>query len=347
MSTVLNPEVANQLYTKVTTGISRLWAVNTVLGGIDGGEDVEASEFEVIAVEDSFGAATAIAENGTAAVVSKLGQRAYKVEGIKFSEVINFLESEILNILIAMKEGATSNQLKVAGQAFLNNAAHLRKRLFVRLEAMFWEGVTTGTMTVPHKGGSDIGILTGTTVLAALAAGAKWDVPATALPFADLKTMDEQFLETGMEPDSIIMNRITYNAFTECASVKAGLTEVETSQLNQGKLLTTIGDKRLVIYNGVYKNAQGDTDNVKFLVDGMVVMASLSNLDVSPVKRVNLLNLDASTDDILATTTGENFKSSVIGAKAGESTKVVLGESYKGILSFENPKAFVSQAMFS
>lgn len=333
-ATIADPNFANQLYSQVPTSVQNLWATNNILAGNE--EDLEASEYEIWAQEASYGLAKAIAENGTASVVSKLDQKSIKTSGFKYSEVINFRETEMINIMVAMNGEGGSAALALASRSFLVNAQHLKDRLARTIEKSFWDGVHLGIMTVETAEGDTIDVVTGTVIQTPLATGAKWDMPATALPFDDFKNMSEGFEETGLEPDTIFMSQKTYNTMSKTASFKDGVTEIERSQLNQGTTLKTLGDRDLIIINQSYTPSKGAA-NVKYLPEGYVVMAALG--DIPPVKKINLLNLDPTTDGNLASTTGEWFKTEITGKG---NAKLDMQQSYKGVLAFEIPQAFVT-----
>lgn len=339
----MDPNFSNQLYTKVTTNMQNLWAVQNVLGGLNGGEDKKASSFEITAIENSFGTAKHIALNGTPSKVNRLGQKKYRVTGWKTSEFIPFEESDLQNILEAINSASNDDTFREAANAFFKNAQHLRQRVFAGLEQLYWTGIYTGTMTISLEGGTDVDILTGTTVLTPLATTAKWDAPATAVPFTDLDNMAESFLGSGFSGDTIFMNTITYNKFKQCASVKAALTAAETSAISQGIVLVKIGDRRLFIYDATIDATQGATTATKYLPNGYVIMAQMSGLNQAPVRRVNLLNLDGAPGDTVGSNTGEHFMTEI---KNGHPTVANLYESYVGVLSFEQPRAYVTLKTF-
>lgn len=335
-ATVMDPSVSNTLYKKVASAIQSLWAFNVLLGA---GEDWPEDSYEVVAIENSFGVAKAITANGTANVVKKLGSKSQRIKGVDFLEVVNFQQSDIKAVLQA--QAGTTAYLRAASRAFVNNALHLQTRLAVALEKMYWDGICAGVYTVEYKGGDSIGVLTDTNVMTAKSGTELWTATTTADPLADLRAMAQEFRFTGFAPDTITMTSATYNQMIACDKVSNSLTEVEKSLIAQGKTLENIGDYKLHIYDGSYVATQGG-DPTTFIPDGTVVMAQFVN-NQDAVRRINMMNLNATTDGNLATVMGEHFKTKVIADPA----RVQLLESYSGLLSFEKPKAFVAQKMYT
>jgi len=332
-----DPKSANKLYGSIPTSVGELYGLNTFLSNP---RQYRSPKYEMVAKENTYGLAKAIAEDGISNVVSKLKSKAITTGGFKYSETVNYNESELADIMAAQEGSANDLSLQLAAESFATNAQQLQDRLAMGLEKTFWDGVYLGKMTIDIQNGTSIEIFTETTIMTPLLTTAKWDEPTTCKPTQDLTAMDREFRGSGYKSAVVLMNQATYDNMAASASFLNILTPQQKEDVSLGNVPSGLGKRKLTIIDQTYQLTSGGA-LFDYLPDGYVTMVGTGG--AQPVSLIELLNLDSSTGQTLGATTGGWFKT-ILDTTAN--TTMRLQQSFKGLIAFENPRAFVTLKVY-
>jgi hypothetical protein len=221
---------------------------------------------------------------------------------VKFKDSYIFTEDDLHIIKQAQNSNQADGVVRLAAERIVSHIEDLKFRNLYTKEALFWQGLYSGTMNVPQEANgvtSNYQISTGTRSLAALTSTTVWNywyttsiTNSTANPVADLRAMGRTFTGKGAALKIVYMNRKTFDMLVDNPAFFDKFKYVSTTYVTEYVMETTIGGITLRVYNEGYLDDSGTFTN--FIPDGYIVGIGYSDsMNGKPFMNVKTLNVDA------------------------------------------------------